>query len=103
MTYWRKLAVVGIGALSLMSASAVRVNADGGGDRLVSFDSMTPVTGTAVGAVNDRGIKGGGFPWAIKSGTGSVDHQGDVSVTVKGLVIPLLGNVNPVPFFKATV
>ena len=103
MTYWRKLAVVGIGALSLMGASAVGVNADGRGDSLISFDSMTPVTGASVNAVNDRGIKGGGFAWAIRSGTGSVDHQGDVSVTVKGLVIPQFGNINPVPFFKATV
>jgi hypothetical protein len=103
MTSWRRFVVAAAGALSLIAAGSVSAAADGRGDVLVSFDSMTPVTGAAVGTVNDRGIKGGGLPWAITSGTGSVDHQGDVSVTVKGLVIPPLGNINPVPFFKATV
>jgi hypothetical protein len=94
-----------LGAASLAAAGTVSVGADGRGDVLVSFDSMTPVMGAAVGAVNDRGIKGGGFPWAITSGKGSVDHQGDVSATVKGLVIPVAPffGKNPVPVFKAVV
>ena len=94
-----------IGAASLLGAGTVSASADGGGDRLIQFDSMTPVTGSAVGTVNDRGIKGGGLPWVITSGTGSVDHQGDVSVTVKGLIIVVapVNGINPVPFFKATV
>jgi hypothetical protein len=103
MSRWRRFLVGAIGALGLLGLTTATVGADGGGDRLIQFDSMTPVTGSAVGAVNDRGIKGGGLPWVITSGTGSVDHQGDVSVTVKGLVIPVLGNKNPVASFKATV
>jgi hypothetical protein len=103
MTSWRRFLVAAAGALSLIAAGSVSAAADGRGDVLVSFDSMTPVTGAAVNAVNDRGIKGGLFPWIITSGTGSVDHQGDVSVTVKGLVIPAFGNTNPVKMFKATV
>lgn len=103
MPAWRRFLVAAVGALSLVGAGTVSVGADGRGDSLVSFDSMTAVTGSAVGAVNDRGIKGGGLPWVITSGTGSVDHQGDVLVTVKGLVIPPLGNINPVPSFKAIV
>lgn len=105
MSNWRRVFIAAIGALSLVGAGAASVAADGGGDRLITFDSMTPVTGAAVGAVNDRGIKGGGLPWVISSGTGSVDRQGDVSVTVKGLIIvvPPVNGKNPVPFFKATV
>ena len=103
MPAWRRFLVAAVGALSLVGAGTVSVGADGRGDSLVSFDSMTAVTGSAVGAVNDRGIKGGGLPWVITSGTGLVDHQGDVLVTVKGLVIPPLGNINPVPSFKAIV
>jgi hypothetical protein len=105
MAYWRRLVVAGVGALTVLSAGAVSAAADGRGDSLVSFDSMTPVTGAAVGTVNDRGIKGGGFPWAITSGVGSVDHQGDVSAMVKGLVIPVapFNGKNPVPVFKAVV
>lgn len=103
MDSWRRFLVAASCALSLVAAGVTSAAADGRGDALVSFNSMTPVTGAAVNAVNDRGIKGGLLPWVITSGTGSVDHQGDVSVTVKGLVIPLLGNINPVTGFKATV
>ena len=94
--------VTTIGALGLLAASAVPALADEGGN-LTDFSTMTPVTGSAVGAVNDRGITGGGLPWAITVGSGTVSQQGMVDVTVTGLVIPVLGNKNPVPLFKATV
>ncbi len=97
-----RVLVLTIGALGLLVASAAPSAADEGGN-LTDFSSMTPVTGAAVGTVNDRGIKGGGLPWAITSGTGTVSHQGTVDVTVTGLVIPVLGNRNPVGMFKATV
>ena len=97
-----RVLVLAIGALGLLAASAAPSAADEGGN-LTDFSSMTPVTGSAVGTVNDRGIKGGGLPWAITSGTGTVSHQGTVDVTVTGLVIPLLHNTNPVPRFKATL
>ncbi len=97
-----RILLTAIGALGLLAASAAPSMADEGGN-LTDFSSMTPVTGSAVGAVNDRGIKGGGLPWAITSGTGTVSLQGKVDVKVTGLVIPVLGNKNPVPFFKATV
>jgi hypothetical protein len=102
MRTFLKVLVLTIGALGLLAATAVPSMADEGGN-LTDFSSMTPVTGTAVGTVNDRGIKGGGLPWAITSGTGTVSHQGTVDVTVTGLVIPVVGNRNPVPLFKATV
>lgn len=97
----RKLFVAALAALSLVSTGAVVAGAHSE-DRLIAFDSMTPVTGQAVGAVNDRGLKGGGLPWAITSGSGSVDRQGDVSVSVSGLIIPLLGR-NPIASLRATV
>ena len=105
MAHWKRFLVGAIGALSLVGAATTSVGADGGGDVLVHFDSMTPVTGAAVGTVNDRGIKGGGLPWVITSGTGTVDHQGDVSVSVSGLIIvvPPINGRNPVSSFKATV
>src|SRR5215471_8623469 len=97
-----RVLVLAIGALGLLAAFAAPAAADEGGN-LTDFSTMTPVTGTAVGTVNDRGIKGGGLPWAITSGSGTVSHRGMVDVTVTGLVIPVLGNRNPVAFFKATV
>ena len=104
MAHWRMALVAATGALSMFAAGTVGAGAREG-DTLVSFDSMTPVTGAAVGTVNDRGITGGGKPWAITSGTGSVDRQGDVHVSVSGLVIPVapFNGVNPIAQFKATV
>ena len=101
MANFRKLLVAVIGAVSLVGAGGVSVAAHDGGT-LIEFDSMTPVTGAAVGTVNDRGIKGGGLAWAITSGSGEVDRQGNVEVQVTGLVIPSLGK-NPLANFSATV
>jgi hypothetical protein len=66
---------------------------------------MIPVTGSAVGTVNHRGITGGGLPWAITSGTGELNRDGSLHVRVTGLVIPVapFNGTNPVPQFAAIV
>ena len=104
MAHFRKLLVAVVGAMSLVGATGVGVSAHEGGT-LVEFESMTPVTGAAVGVLNNRGIKGGGAPWVIRSGRGEVDRNGNVRVRVKGLVIPVapFNGTNPVASFKATV
>lgn len=101
---WRRFAVAGIGALSLLGAGTVTVGAHDDGT-LIEFESMTPITGAAVGAVNDRGITGGGLPWAITSGSGEVDSQGNVEVEVTGLVLAAgtFTGKNPIGTFQATV
>ena len=101
MSGWRKLVVGALGAMSLVGGSAVSVAADEGGT-ITEFDSMTTVTGTAVGTVNDRGILGGGVAWKITSGAGSVDRDGHVSVSVKGLVLVPTGT-NPISSFRVGV
>jgi hypothetical protein len=92
------------GAASLLIGGASVVSAHSS-HALLAFDSMTPVTGGAVGTVNDRGITGGGKPWVITSGSGEVDRNGSVHVTVSGLVIPVapFNGTNPVAAFGATV
>jgi hypothetical protein len=104
MASWRRFLVSGIGALSQVGAGTVGVGAQPN-DTLIEFDSMTPVTGAAVGTVNDRGITGGGLPWAITAGSGELNRQGHIEVMVTGLVIPVspFNGINPVPSFKATV
>ena len=105
MAHWRKFVVGAVGALSLTAAGTLAVGANTGGNQFVEFDSMTPVTGSAVGAVNDRTITGGALPWVITSAHGWVHSDGHVDVNVKGLIIvvPPVNGKNPVPFFKATV
>ena len=102
MTHLRKVLVAALSAVSVVAAGSATVLAHE--DHLIlQFSSMTPITGSAVGAVNDRGLVGGGKAWAITSGSGSVSRGGHVMVNVTGLVIPELGNVNPIAKFKAIV
>jgi hypothetical protein len=84
------------GAASLLIGGASVVAAHSS-HALLEFDSMTPVTGDAVGTVNDRGIIGGGKPWVITSGSGEVDRNGSVHVSVTGLVIPVFPFTAPIP------
>ena len=102
MTHFVKVLMAAMGALSVVAAGSATVLAHED-HRILHFSSMTPVTGAAVGAVNDRGLVGGGKAWAITSGSGSVSRDGHVMVSVTGLVIPEFGNVNPVAKFKAIV
>jgi hypothetical protein len=102
MKVFGKLLVAAMGALSLAAVASATVLAHDD-NVILKFDSMTAVTGAAVGAVNDRGIAGGGLPWVISTGSGSVTREGHVQVSVTGLVIPAKGNVNPLGSFKAIV
>lgn len=102
MGYLRRLLVGALGALTLVGAGTAAVGAQN--DTLISFDSMTGVAAGGTNVQNDRGIFSGGAPWVITSGTGTVDHQGDVSVQVTGLIIPVLNPPhNPIGMFNATV
>jgi len=99
---WRRFVVAGIGALSLLGIGTTGAGASPA-DRLIEFDSMHAVSGTAeVNKLNDRDLLGGGAPWSIVSGTGSVDRQGHLSVTVHGLIVVPLGR-NPISPFEAVV
>src|SRR5437764_13987085 len=98
-----RLAVVLAAALCLAGAGSTAAVADDSGGTLLGFDSMTPVTGSAVGTVNGRGIKGGGLAWVISKGSGEVGRDGSVEVQVEGLVIPAKGDINPVATFGATL
>jgi hypothetical protein len=95
--------------LLIVVAFATTSSADPG--TILRFDTMAPVTGPYVGTANPiRGIPGGGLPWIIFSGRGSLSRDGDLSVRVRGLVFarqapvpPALQGTNPVPQFKAIV
>jgi len=99
MRIFGRVLVTALCVVGMVAASAVPTFADEKGN-LTDFSSMTAIP---VGGMVVRGIIGGGLPWAIKSGTGTVSQQGRVDVTVKGLVIPALGNINPIHTFEATV
>lgn len=105
MINFRRLLLAAVGTLSLVGATAVGVGASDG-NTLVAFGSMTAVTAAEAAAqqANDRGILPGGAPWVITSGSGRVDRQGNLSVQVSGLIIPVLNPPhNPIANFSATV
>jgi hypothetical protein len=101
--------VIGVGALVVLFGLSTAANADPG--TILKFGTMAPVTGPYVGAANPiRGVPGGGLPWMIDSGRGSLDRDGHLSVRVRGLVLakqapvpPTLQGTNPIPQFKAIV
>jgi hypothetical protein len=98
MRMFGRLLVTAITVLGLLGASAAPAFADEKGN-LTDFSSMTAIT---MGGQVVRGITGGGVPWAITSGTGTVSQKGVVDVTVTGLVLKGTGT-NPIHSFEATV
>ena len=100
------LAVIG---LVPVLGSTAPAGADPG--TILKFSVMTPVTGPYTGASNPiRTVPGGGLPWIITSGTGSLKSDGRVLIHVRGLVLadeapvpPNLQGINPIPDFTAIV
>jgi len=102
-----------LGAALAVLVSVLGVTAPAGADpgTVVKFDTMTPVTGPYVGSANPiRTVPGGGLPWMISAGTGSLKSDGHLLVHVRGLVLadqppvpPALQGTNPIPDFRAVV
>ena len=102
MRGWRRFLISVAAAATLAGAGTATASADEGGT-LINFESMTPVSGANVAPASIRGIVGGGVPWVITSGSGSVNkHTGALHVQVTGLVIQATG-VNPIATFSAIV
>jgi hypothetical protein len=98
----KRLVIAGVATLTLVGAGTATAFAHEGGG-LLQFDSMTGIAQAQTKIANDRGIVGGGLPWVIGPSSGEVSRHGSVEVKVTGLVIPALGNVNPINMLAATV
>jgi hypothetical protein len=80
-------------------------------DTVLDFHVMAPVAGTFVGTANPvRGVPGGGLPWVIAHGDGTLRSDGSLTVNVKGLVLATDPSVptnqqgtNPAPQFVGIV
>jgi hypothetical protein len=105
------LAAMGAAVVALVSVLGVTAPAGADPGTILKFDTMTPVTGPYVGSVNPiRTVPGGGLPWMISAGTGSLKSDGHLLVHVRGLVFadqppvpPALQGTNPIPDFRAIV
>jgi hypothetical protein len=105
------LAALGMALIGLVPVLTATSPAGADPGTILKFTVMTPVTGPYVGAANPiRGVSGGGLPWMITSGNGSLTRDGKVLIHVRGLVLadqpPVpasLRGTNPVPDFVAIV
>src|SRR5690242_19080626 len=78
---------------------------------IMKFDTLTPVAGPDASSANTvRGIAGGGLPWMLKIGSGSLSRDGHLLVQLRGLVLashPLvpvsMRATNPFPAFRVVV
>ncbi len=115
---WALAAIGSAALLSTATVQGVAAAAAGHGPAhghrsatILRFDTMTPVTGPYVGAANPiRGVPGGGLPWIITSGKGSLKSDGHLIVKVRGLVLAdqppvpaALQGINPLKDFQAIV
>jgi hypothetical protein len=108
---WLLATVAGAALVSAAAVHSVAASTDPGPVTVLKFNTMTPVTGPYVGPANPvRGVPGGGLPWVLTAGTGSLKRDGHLLVTVRGLVLagrspvpPALQGTNPFPDFRALV
>jgi hypothetical protein len=78
---------------------------------IMKFDTLTPVAGPYASSANAvRGIAGGGLPWVMESGSGSLSRDGHLLVRIRGLVLASdpsvpasMRGTNPFPAFRAVV
>jgi hypothetical protein len=74
--------------------------------KIMEFDTMVGVPAAFTGALNPiRGIRGGGIPWMIASGSGELTTGGHLEIDVQGLVLAAGANAgsNPASSFRALV
>jgi hypothetical protein len=113
---WLLAAIGGVALVSAAAVQSVAASDKPGSDRngpatVLKFSTMTPVTGPFVGTANPiRGVVGGGLPWLLTSGSGSLKRDGRLNVRVRGLVLakqaPVpqgLQGTNPFADFRALV
>jgi hypothetical protein len=105
----RTVAVAAVLVASILVPSLISASNDEAS--VLKFDVMAPVTEPYTGAPNAvRGVPGGGLPWEIDAAHGKLGADGELKITVEGLVLarrsPVpasLQGTNPLPNFKAIV
>jgi hypothetical protein len=108
---WLLAALGGAALISAAAVQGVSASPEPGPATVLKFDTMTPVTGPYVGPANPvRGVPGGGLPWVLRSGNGTLKRDGHLLVKVRGLVLAnqapvpaALRGTNPFPDFRAIV
>ncbi len=74
--------------------------------KILEFNTMVGIPQAFTGTQNPiRGINGGGLPWTIASGSGELQADGKLEISVTGLVLAAGANAgsNPIANFRAIV
>lgn len=101
----------GAAAYKPTAVPGVAIRDDSSSALIMKFDTLTPVAGPYASSANTvRGIAGGGLPWALKVGSGSLSRDGHLLVQIRGLVLAShpsvpasLRGTNPFPAFRVVV
>lgn len=105
------LAALGMALIGLVPVVVSGSSASADPGTILRFGVMAPVTGPYVGMTNPiRMVPGGGLPWMIGAGEGSLSRDGRLDIHVRGLVLAdspavpaALRGINPVADFEAIV
>ena len=105
----RIVALVAVIVGALLAPSLI--SAANNEDSVLKFDVMVGVTEPYTGATNPiRGVAGGGLPWEVSEALGKLGVDGELKITVEGLVLARRAPVpadrqgtNPIASFKAVV
>jgi len=99
--------------LSAFSAFGLASPASADESKVLEFNTMVGLPRPFTGGTNAiRGIPGGGLPWVIEFGKGTLNPDGRVDILVKGLVFDPndqtvidrgLAGINTIPNFMAIV
>lgn len=105
------LAALGMALIGLVPVVVSGSSASADPGTILRFGVMAPVTGPYVGNMNPiRMVPGGGLPWMIGAGEGTLSRDGRLDIHVRGLVLAdspavpaALRGINPVADFEAIV
>jgi hypothetical protein len=106
----RRLSLFAIGTLvALLAASqALAAGNTPNGPKLIKWDVMVGVPAGLTGTQSQtplRGLSGGGIPWMLASGEGTLSATGKLHIEVEGLVLASGGSAgtNPINMFRGLV
>src|SRR5262245_1299196 len=105
---FRRLILLAMGAIVALLVASQALAATPNGPKLIKWDVMVGVPAGLTGAqsvVPLRGLSGGGIPWMLASGEGTLSATGKLHVEVEGLVLAsgASAGTNPINMFRATV
>lgn len=95
----RKLALLVAAVTAALVVAVVAIAAASGGDRSLKSTLAPSVPTDPV----FHGVAPGGLPWVLSRGSVTLNNDGRLDLTVKGLVIPTLGTPGPVTSISASL